>query len=207
MSVSIEIKNLTKKFGNNHILKNVSFIENGAKPLVFLGANGSGKSTLIKILCGYLYYNSGKIIWNNDEDLMPDFAISAPYIDLFEHLTLEEHLSQHFNFKKRLNNFSNIEILEQSNLLVHKAKFIKQLSSGLKQRFKNIQAIFSDTQVLFLDEPCSNLDEQNIKLYRELLQKFSATKTIIIASNNTCEYDFLCTVKYKIENGSLKKSE
>lgn len=204
MSVSLEIKNLTKKFGNNHILNNVSLTENGSTSIVFLGANGSGKSSMIKILCGYLYHNSGKILWNNNENKIPEFAISAPYIDLFEHLTLEEHLQHHFNFKKRLNNLSDDEILELSNLAEHKTKFIRQLSSGLKQRFKNILALFSDTEILFLDEPCSNLDEQNINLYRELIQKFSTKKLLVMASNSSPEYDFTNPVKYRIEKGKLE---
>ena len=204
MPVSLEIKCLTKKFGNNFILNNISLESNLASSIVFLGENGSGKSTMIKILCGYLYYDTGKILWNNNDSIIPDFSISAPYIDLFEQLTIEEHLKYHFLFKNRFNNINDNEILEKSFLKEHKHKFIKQLSSGLKQRFKNILSIFSDTQVLFLDEPCSNLDEQNIKLYQKLVLEFSANRLLIMASNSKPEYDFINPLMYKIDKGKLE---
>lgn len=204
MLQSLKIENLSKKFGNNNIFKNISFEVNDSKTIVFLGQNGTGKSTLIKILCGYLYFDSGKILWNENQTETPEFAITAPYIDLFEQLTLEEHLTFHFNLKKRLNNISNNQILELSLLNQHKNKLVKQLSSGLKQRFKNVLALFSETPLMFLDEPCSNLDEQNILLYQKLLKQFSENKFLIIASNNKHEYDFLNPLLFKIENCKIE---
>jgi ABC-type multidrug transport system ATPase subunit len=74
----------------------------------------------------------------------------------------------------------------------------------VRQRFKNTLAIFSNCDVVFLDEPCSNLDEENIKLYQNLVNNYTKDRMVIVASNNPLEYDFICSKEYKIENFELK---
>lgn len=205
MAVTLHIKDLSKKFGNHWILKSVNLTVQPFEKIAILGANGSGKSTLLKIMAGFLYFDKGIMKWNKNEleSEYPDFSFSSPYIDLFEHLTLEEHLAFHFKQKKSIENRSNEEILSLGKFEDHRAKQIKQLSSGLKQRFKNTLAIFTESDVLFLDEPCSNLDEENINLYQNLVTEHTKNRIVIIASNNPSEYDLLCTKEYKIENGEF----
>lgn len=203
MLTTLTIKNLSKRFENNIIFNNTSISIQNTNSIVFLGENGSGKSTLLKILCGYLYYDTGEIFWNGKENSINNFAVSAPYIELFEQLTVKEHLKFHFNFQNRIQNITDDKILEISNLEQHKNKQVKKLSSGLKQRLKNVLAIFSDTQVLFFDEPCSNLDEYNIELYQKLVKQYANEKLLIIASNQKHEYDFLKPIIFKIENSKL----
>ncbi|MCC6722766.1 MAG: ATP-binding cassette domain-containing protein [Bacteroidia bacterium] len=203
MLTSLTIKNLSKRFENNIIFNNTSISIQNTNSIVFLGENGSGKSTLLKILCGYLYYDTGEIFWNEKENSINNFAVSAPYIELFEQLTVKEHLKFHFNFHNRIQNITDDKILEISNLDQHKNKQVKKLSSGLKQRLKNVLAIFSDTQVLFFDEPCSNLDEYNIELYQKLVREYTSEKLLIIASNQKHEYDYLSPAIFKIENSKL----
>lgn len=205
MAVTLHIENLSKKFGNHWILKSVNLAVQPFEKIAILGANGSGKSTLLKIMAGFLYFDKGTMIWKKDdlESEYPDFSFSSPYLDLFEHLTIEEHLSFHFKQKKILENISYQDVLSAGKFEDHRAKQIKQLSSGLKQRFKNTLAIFTASDVLFLDEPCSNLDEENIKLYQNLVTEHTKDRIVIVASNNPSEYDLFCTKEYKIENGEF----
>lgn len=206
MAISLNIENLYKKFGNQWVLKSLNLTVNPYEKIAILGANGSGKSTLLKIMAGFLYFDKGKLSWVKDdiEYESPDFTFSSPYIDLFEHLTIEEHIEFHFNQKQTWNNIKTDEIISLGNLDNHRKKQIKQLSSGIKQRFKNTLAIFTAAEVLFLDEPCSNMDEDNIKLYQKLVTEYTKDRMVIIASNNPLEYDFICTKEFKIENGDFQ---
>lgn len=206
MAISLNIENLYKKFGNQWVLKSLNLTVYPYEKIAILGANGSGKSTLLKIMAGFLYFDKGKLSWVKDdkEYESPDFTFSSPYIDLFEHLTIEEHIEFHFNQKQTWNNIKTDEIISLGNLDNHRKKQIKQLSSGIKQRFKNTLAIFTVAEVLFLDEPCSNMDEDNIKLYQKLVTEYTKDRMVIIASNNPLEYDFICTKEFKIENGDFQ---
>jgi ABC-type multidrug transport system ATPase subunit len=206
LSISLNIQNLYKKFGNQWVLKSLNLTVYPFEKIAILGANGSGKSTLLKIMAGFLYFDKGKLSWiKNDQELeSPDFTFSSPYIDLFEHLTIEEHIEFHFNQKPTWNAIRTDEIIRLGNLDIHRKKQIKQLSSGIKQRFKNTLAIFTSAEVLFLDEPCSNMDEENIKLYQKLVSECTKDRMVIIASNNPSEYDFICSKEFKIENGDFQ---
>ncbi len=155
MSISLNIQNLYKKFGNQWVLKSLNLTVYPFEKIAILGANGSGKSTLLKIMAGFLYFDKGKLSWiKNDQELeSPDFTFSSPYIDLFEHLTIEEHIEFHFNQKPTWNAIRTDEIIRLGNLDIHRKKQIKQLSSGIKQRFKNTLAIFTSAEVLFWMSP------------------------------------------------------
>ncbi|MFM9943639.1 MAG: ATP-binding cassette domain-containing protein [Bacteroidia bacterium] len=205
MSVELHIENLSKKFGSQPILKSINLKIYSNEKIAILGANGSGKSTLLKIMAGFLYFDKGKVTWEIDGKIIenPDFSFSSPYLDLFEHLSLGEHIAFHFDQKNTYTHLSLDEIIGLGNLENYKKKQIRQLSSGVKQRFKNVLAIFTDADVLFLDEPCSNLDEENIKLYQNLVKDYTKDRMVIIASNNPLEYDLLCSKEFKIENGEL----
>lgn len=208
MPVSLHIEKLSKKFGVYWILKSVNLNIYHSEKIAILGSNGSGKSTFLKIIAGFIYYDKGKITWKNEAtgttSEYPDFAFSSPYIDLFNHLTIREHIEFHFKQKQCINQLTVDEILEVGNLADHQSKQISQLSSGIRQRFKNVLAILTNSEVLFLDEPCSNLDEANIALYQKLVAEYTKNRTVFIASNNPAEYDFICTKEFRIENQNLQ---
>jgi len=207
LSVSLKIEKLSKKYGPAWVLKDVELSLSPFEKIAILGQNGSGKSTILKIMAGFIHFEKGTILWtdetNNTVSEQPDYSFSSPYLDLFEHLTVKEHLEFHFRQRKHIAEISRDDIYLLAGLEEYKNKFVKQLSSGIRQRFKNALAIFTQAEVLFLDEPCSNLDEENIKLYQELMVQFTRNKMVIIASNHKPEYEFLCTKEFKIENKAL----
>ena len=206
MALSLHIENLDKKFGNHWVLKSANLAVQPFEKIAILGANGSGKSTLLKILTGFTYFDKGTLKWKDGDSEFdaPNFSFSSPYLDLFDHLTIVEHLAFHFAQKPVYQAISIDEIIKLGNFEAFKHKQIKQLSSGVRQRFKNTLAIFSNSDIVFLDEPCSNLDEENIKLYQNLVNDYTKDRMVIVASNNPLEYDFICSKEYKIENFELK---
>jgi len=207
LSVSLKIEKLSKKYGPSWVLKDVELSVSPYEKIAILGQNGSGKSTLLKMMAGFIHFEKGSIVWTNESNNSiseePDYSISSPYLELFEHLTVKEQIEFHFKQRNILEGIVPEDIYALSNLELHKDKFIRQLSSGIKQRFKNALAIFTQAEVLFLDEPCSNLDEENIELYQTLMLKYAKAKMVIIASNHKPEYEFICTKEFKIEERAL----
>lgn len=121
----------------------------------------------------------------------------APYLELIEEMTLTEFLTYHFAFKKAM--IPVAEIITRIGLEASSHKLISNFSSGMKQRVKLAQAILADTPVLLLDEPCTNLDEDGIQLYKNLLRDFGPQKIVIVASNDKNEYD-VCNTHLKISD-------
>ena len=207
MSVALHITNLGKKFGTSQIFKSVNLNVYKNEKVAILGSNGSGKSTLLKIISGFIGHQKGEIKWVDEDNrplsTTPEFSYSAPYIDLFDFLTVNEQLAFHFKEKKAIQDLSISKILEIGMLQNFANKQVRQLSSGVRQRLKNTLAVLTDTPVLFLDEPCSNLDKENINLYQELINTYCANRIVLIASNYEPEYEFICTRYFKIENQNL----
>ena len=207
MGISLHIDNLSKKFGNHWVFKSVNLAIQPFEKIAILGANGSGKSTLLKIMAGFIYFDKGILNWQNREKEVPfhhpDFSFSSPYLDLFDHLTIDEHIEFHFKQRQIYHNLKTEDIIEIGNFGDQRHKLIKQLSSGIRQRFKNTLAILTHSDVLFLDEPCTNLDEDNTKHYQNLVTKYTNDRMVIVASNYAPEYDFICTKEFKIENSQL----
>lgn len=195
--MQINLHQIGKKFNREWIFKNVSIeIPLGTK-LAILGNNGSGKSTLIQIISGLLSPSEGSIEYTINNTSIPidnvfqHFSMASPYLELVEEMSLKEMISFHFSFKKRYQNISDEELMNILGLHSSMNKEIRYFSSGMKQRTKLLLAIFSDVPCLLLDEPCSNLDQQGIKWYNELLNRYLNNRSIIICSNQEYEYE-LC---------------
>jgi ABC-type multidrug transport system ATPase subunit len=130
----------------------------------------------------------------NDESLPGKISLAAPYLELPEEFTLEEMLRFHFSIVPAKTGYLKEEMLKSAGLAGQEQKFIKHFSSGMKQRLKLLLAFYSNSPLLLLDEPCSNLDENGIKWYRRMLEENLGTRTIIIASNQSIEYEGCQTI-------------
>ena len=185
---------LGKKFKKKWLFKNFSyeFLKNNIYAII--GKNGSGKSTLMKIISGYTTPSIGKIeYFKNKEKIKSNLlfqynAFTAPYIELIEELTLREFLKFHFNFNNNKKNKSINNIIKFISLEDNAENYIKDFSSGMKQKLKLGIIFLSNSPIILLDEPYSNLDEENIKWYLNNLNKIINKKIIIIFSNNKNEY-------------------
>jgi len=204
--MNISLSDIGKRFGTQWIFRNVNCEFPGGSKTVIVGHNGSGKSTLLQIISGYTTPSKGNVAFGSAEDKMDEdevfkhIGICSPGMELFDNLTLEEHLKFHFTFKDKSELWSDNEIIDLLFLEDAKTKLIKNFSSGMKQRLKLGLTLLSDVKVLLLDEPISNLDAQGVQWYQDIINKYCVDKTIIVCSNEKkVEYEF-CTEQIDMMN-------
>lgn len=194
--MDIKLKQLGKRYKFEWIFRNLDFDFQNGKAYAILGANGSGKSTLLKVLSGHASHSKGTIdFYNQNEKIAIDkvyhqLSFAAPYIELIEELTLIEVLQFHQKFKSFQNNLNVNDLIDILNFSKSKHKEVRFFSSGMKQRLKLVLAICSDTDYLLLDEPTTNLDNQGVVWYQELIDRFAKNRLTIVASNIEHDYAF-----------------
>ncbi len=197
--MKIQLTNIGKRFGSNAagwIFRDINQSFSIGNSYAITGANGSGKSTLLKTISGGLSPTLGAVEFiNNDRqmvwsDVAPLVNFAAPYTELIEYLTLKEHVSFHFKFKKYIDGINESILIEAIEMDNHKNKLVRDFSSGMKQRLKLALAIFTENPIILLDEPTSNLDERWSNWYLEEIKKIKHQRLLIIASNQLAEYDF-----------------
>ena len=190
----IELQNVSRHFNYQPVFSKVNYEFEIGKSYAITGPNGSGKSTLLQIISGFLSPSTGKVLFFNNnkavdvEGTHSFFSIAAPYLELIEEMTLKEMIKFHNGFQRFVGDLKQRQIINQLN--INGNKRIRDFSSGMKQRTKLMLAMLSDVPVILLDEPCSNLDEQGKKWYREIVRKYAQNRLLIIASTQTVEYEF-----------------
>ena len=200
--MKIELKELSKNFNRSKIFNNINFTFTSDNSYTILGSNGSGKSTLLNLLCGNTTPTSGNLSFEIDnhsigvDNIYQHVSFAAPYLDLYEDLTLKESIKLHSSFKSFYNSYSIPDIINILKLEKNTNKQLKDFSSGMLQRVKLGLAILSKTPFLFLDEPTINLDSKNIEWYQSLIDQHKSNRLIIIASNNQKEESILQDIKF-----------
>lgn len=205
MEISIRLNNVSKKYINEWIFRNLSYTIKPFEKLVILGSNGSGKSTLLQTVASYLIPTKGEVIWETaneriaDEEIYKKLSVASPYMELIEDFTLTEAVEHQKEFKPFVNQMSSKEVISVMELESSSDKFIRNFSSGMRQRAKLGLAILADCPVLLLDEPCTNLDARAIVWYKQMIAQYGMHKTVLVCSNTvTDEYSF-CTTSLEIE--------
>jgi ABC-type multidrug transport system ATPase subunit len=194
--MQISLSDTGKRFNRDWIFRHFSYQFTSSGTYAITGPNGSGKSTLLQVIAGAVAASEGTVSYDAgnkkvDTDAMFRFlSIAAPYQEVIEEMTLTEFLSFHQTFKPLVSSVSINEIVAMMKLEDAAGKQIRYYSSGMKQRVKLAQAIFSDTPVLLLDEPCTNLDEDGIQLYHQLIEGYTSNRIVIVSSNDVGEYGF-----------------
>lgn len=201
--MTIQLENISKRYGFEWIFKKINYQFEAGKKYAIIGPNGSGKSTLLKVISGGLVPTSGKVNCSiphkrvTDEiQMAKEISFAAPYISLIEDFSLEELYNFHASFKK-MKTASKEEFFEISQLGIHKKKYIKNFSSGMKQRLKLSLAFLTESQVVLLDEPTSNFDMKAVDWYLQLMENYTQDRLVIIGSNQEYEYSF-CDQKLPI---------
>lgn len=195
--MQIQLTAASKRFHTEWIFSNLHFNCITGQHYALIGNNGSGKSTLLQIMAGYIGLTKGQINWFNSageaidgSKIYQHISIAAPYLELVEELTALEQIAFHQQFKSIQSDIVPSEIIKKIGLHNAADKQIRNFSSGMKQRLKLGLAIFDQAPILLLDEPCSNLDQEGIQTYHQLIQAYAMHKLIIIASNDPQEYQF-----------------
>ena len=187
--MNIQIDSLSKRFNKEWIFQSLSFEICSGEKIGIIGSNGSGKSTFIKLISAAELPSKGEIkyfISNNEIDAVEIYSsinFTAPYIDLIEELSCKELINFHLQFKTFQKGLTADSFIDLVYLKDAEHKFVKNFSSGMKQRLKLGLAICSQSELLLLDEPCSNLDTKGVELYHELMDRYNQNRTTIIGSN------------------------
>lgn len=208
--MSIEVKNVTKLYGKQKALDDVSFSINTGEIVGFIGPNGAGKSTMMKILTGIIPQTSGEAYINNINVIENSMAIrekigylpenNPQYEDMYvvEYLEFLAGIYSIKNYKERINS-----IIEQIGLTVEKHKKIGQLSKGYRQRVGLAQALLHEPEVLILDEPTSGLDPNQIVEIRNLISSVGKNKTVMLSTHIMQEVEAICDRIIIIHRGKI----
>ena len=203
--LTISLANAGKKYNHNWIFSGLSTELNSGTATAILGTNGSGKSTLLQVISSAIMPTQGDVTYRmKGADIRAEHAfrlmsIAAPYIELIEDFTLTEMVCFHRRLKPLVRNMATPEFIRICDLIENSDKPLRHFSSGMKQRVKLALAILSDTPALLLDEPVTNLDKAGIEWYRELMERNSNNRLIVISSNSVQdEFDF-CTAHIKMD--------
>ncbi len=196
--MELHLNSVSRKFNKEWIFRDItrSFLQ---KDIVAItGPNGSGKTTLLQIIAGSLIPTSGQVIHRyHQKEITADLvymhlSMVTPALELPEDFTLMEFLNFHFTLKGIKLGYAINDLPEVFQLGKARDKYIRNFSTGMKQRLKLGVALYSDTPLLLLDEPATNLDRSGFEWYLKEIDKVLHEKMIFVCSNRTDEYPF-CT--------------
>ena len=210
--MSVEVKNLTKIFGTQRAVDDISFTVQQGQILGFLGPNGAGKSTTMKIATCYLPPSSGTVVVNGFDVVKDPIEVRRNVGYLPEHnpLYLDMYVHEYLNFiasiyglKGKYAKARVQEMVELCGLTIEQGKKIGALSKGYRQRVGLAQALVHDPQVLILDEPTTGLDPNQIVDIRALIKQIGQNKTVIFSTHIMQEVAAICDRVVIINRGKL----
>ncbi|MBQ3417062.1 MAG: ATP-binding cassette domain-containing protein [Ruminococcus sp.] len=207
----VEVKNLSKTYGDIKAVDNISFSADAGEILGFLGPNGAGKSTTMNIITGYLSSSSGTVtidgfdILDHPKEAKKKIGYLPEIPPLYPDMTVIGYLSFIFDLKKvRLPKEEHIkEVMAIVKITDVKNRIIKNLSKGYKQRVGFAQALLGNPPVLILDEPTVGLDPKQIIEIRNLIKSLGKKHTVIFSSHVLSEVSAICDRVVMINNGKI----
>ena len=212
--MSVEVKNLSKIYGTQKAVNNISFTVNEGEIVGFLGPNGAGKSTTMKIITCFIPQTAGDVNVCGYNVLQNPLEVRKNLGYLPEHnpLYLDMYVHEYLSFIGGLHNIHNVknrvkEVVEQTGLTVEQNKKIGQLSKGYRQRVGLAQALIHNPKVLILDEPTTGLDPNQIIEIRKLIKEIAKEKTIIFSTHIMQEVQALCDRAIIINKGEIVADE
>ncbi len=210
--MSIEVTGLSKMYGQQAAVNNISFTVRPGEVLGFLGPNGAGKSTTMKIITGLFSPTAGEVKING-EVFGPDSIVQKRNIGyLPEHnpLYLDMYVKEYLLFAGELNGLRGKEldtaveqVIEKVGLSPERRKKIEQLSKGYRQRVGLAQALIHDPDILVLDEPTTGLDPNQLTEIRALIREAAKNKTILFSTHIMQEAEALCDRVIIIRKGEI----
>ena len=211
--MSLEVSQLTKTYGTQKALDQVSFSVEPGRILGFLGPNGAGKSTTMKIICGYLTADSGsvKVLGKDAAQNSEEVSKMIGYLPEHNPLYLEMFVREFLEFSGGLYGLSGQslkdrveEMLRKTGLNPEQHKKIGQLSKGYRQRVGLARALIHDPKVVILDEPTTGLDPNQLVEIRSLIKEISRNRTVILSTHIMQEVEAICDDVVIISKGQIK---
>ena len=211
--MSIQIKNLSKKFNEVYAVNNINFSVDANRTIGLLGPNGCGKTTSIGMMLGLIKPTSGEIIIQNKNintfkrnELLSIMNFASPYVELPKKLSVKQNLEIYGrlygvkNLSLRVN-----ELAEDLNLKDFLNKKTGELSSGQKNRVSLAKSLINKPEILLLDEPTASLDPDIGDYVRSYVQSYKSKNkvTILLASHNMAEVERLCDSVIMMKKGKI----
>ncbi len=210
--MAVTVDNLSKKYGSQIAVDNISFTVNTGEVVGFLGPNGAGKSTTMKMITCFIAPASGDVrldrfsILKDAEEIKKRIGYLPENNPLYTDMPVIEYLQfcaevqgmKNDNISTRLH-----EMIEKCGLESEKHKKINELSKGFRQRVGLAQAMIHDPEVLILDEPTSGLDPNQIVEIRKLIKELGKEKTVILSSHILSEVEATCDRILIIHHGRI----
>lgn len=206
--MSIEVENISKIYGEQKALNNISFSVNKGEIVGFLGPNGAGKSTLMKILTTYINATEGKAKVNNFDviESKQNVQNSVGYLPEHNPLYLEMYVREYLTFNANVYNTSKTrvnDVIELTGLTPEAHKKISQLSKGYRQRVGLANALLHEPDVLILDEPTTGLDPNQLVDIRHLITTVGKNKTVFLSTHIMQEVEAICDRVIIINKGEI----
>jgi len=210
--MDIVVEKITKTYGLQKAVDELSFKVNTGEVLGFLGPNGAGKTTTMKAICCYLSPNEGDIkvggisVSKNPEEVKKYIGYLPENNPLYQDMPVIDYLyfvAELQGVPKEKIKPRIAEMVRVCGLKAEKHKKIRELSKGFKQRVGLAQALIHDPKVLILDEPTTGLDPNQIVEIRELIKKIGKEKTVILSSHILAEVEATCDRILIINDGKI----
>ena len=208
--MSVSIQSLTKQYGSQKAIDNISFDVAEGEIIGLLGPNGAGKTTTMKILSGYIPANEGTAsVYGHD---VAEEAIKVKqmigYLPEHNPLYLDMYVREYLGMVAKIHQLSNRservqEVISLTGLTLEAHKKIKMLSKGYRQRVGLAQAIIHNPKVLILDEPTSGLDPNQLVEIRQLIKNLGKDKIVIFSSHIMQEVEAICDRVIILNRGNL----
>lgn len=208
--MSLEVENITKIYGSQNAVDDLSFSVSGGSIMGFLGPNGAGKSTTMKMVSCYIKPTSGtaKVCGYDIEDNPLEVRKHLGYLPENNPLYLDMYVKEYLSFVASIHKLPNkasriSDLIELTGLGKEQHKIIGALSKGYRQRIGLAQAMIHDPEVLILDEPTSGLDMNQLVDIRNLIKELGKEKTVILSTHIMQEVQAMCDRVIIINNGKL----
>lgn len=211
MNTVIDVKNVTKRYGKNEVLKDVSLTCEAGKIYGLIGRNGSGKTVLLKSICGFVLPTAGEVwVCGKQVGKDVDFPENIGFIIESPGFLLQESGLHNLKHLASIRGKIRIDEIRQSMATVGLDPDLKRpvgkYSLGMRQRLGIAQAIMENPDILILDEPMNGLDNQGVTDIRQVLKQLRACgKTILIASHFQEDIELLCDEVYEMDAGIIKR--
>lgn len=206
---AIQVKNLSKDFGQDRVLKCVNHDFESGKIHGIVGNNGSGKTVLMKCICGFLLPTEGTVIVNGrrvgkDVDFPLDLGVIIETPGFLPGVTGVKNLEILASLNKKIGLSEIADAIRRVGLDPHMKKPVGKYSLGMRQRLGIAQAIMEDPSLLILDEPLNGLDKHGVAEMRKLIKGLKDEgKTILLASHNQGDIDELCDTVCEMDAGVM----
>lgn len=206
--MSIKVQDLTKVYGRQKALNNISFEVKKPEIVGFLGPNGAGKSTMMKILTTYIPASNGSALVNNFDVTCNKQEVqkSVGYLPEHNPLYLDMYVKEYLSFNAQVYNVTQQrinDVIELTGLTPEVHKKIGQLSKGYRQRVGLANALLHDPDVLILDEPTTGLDPNQLVDVRELIKTIGEEKTVFLSTHIMQEVEAMCDRVIIINKGEI----